>query len=198
MTKVEDKVGLQCNLFGRKYCLMPHGNVTSLVSQVLANPEFKDANSERISREVYRISIPFSQLKAVLQCYGVDKGYVDDLSNVMPCPETVARSIRQNRDERIFSDTRTVPEWYQKYLNSTHWAKVRREARNALDAGQAYCCFNISHPIEEWHHASYRALGSVDEWKDIRPVCRVCHVLLKNRTPQFPQECPREVMQWIA
>ena len=117
----------------------------------------------------------------------------------MPCPETVARSVRQNSDERmLLVNNTTLPEWYKKYLQSKNWADVKRKALNALESDQKFCCFNINHSIEEWHHASYRALGSVNEWKDIRPVCRVCHVLLKQSTPQFPQACPKEVYQWIA
>ena len=199
MTRVGNTIGLQRALYGKEYQFTREPNVTKLVNQVLSKPEFQDADSERVSREVYRISLPFLQFKKLIHIHGLDEEYVDDLSSVMPCPETVARAVRKNSDESIsFADSRTVPEWYQKYLNSTHWAEVRREARNALDTWQAYCCFNLSHPIEEWHHASYRALGSAEEWKDIRPVCRFCHVLLKNSTPQFPNECPKEVMKWIA
>tara|TARA_R110000751_G_C13724763_1_gene475861 strand:- start:688 stop:1269 length:582 start_codon:yes stop_codon:yes gene_type:complete len=192
-------ISIQENLFGEIVLSRDH-SIANLVKAVLRDPKNNGLTSAKLSRLVYSKSLPFAELRELAVMRKVDKSHIYDLPYMMPCPETVCRSIREGKSGGLSDAVPDgLPKWYTDYLLCDHWKSVKQSAVEWLGSSLAeYCLFNINHPQEAWHHASYRSLGSGTEFQDIRPVCNSCHEKLRSSGPPFPKRCPAKVIQWIS
>ena len=62
----------------------------------------------------------------------------------------------------------------QDHYTSIEYAQVKDILRDTHD-GQCVAC---GKPLEEFHHCRYDRIGTLDEIRDVVPVCNVCHPIL--------------------
>ena len=68
--------------------------------------------------------------------------------------------------------------WYEKYLNTDHWQKKRKEA---LEYHQNRCMSCKSILNINVHHRNYDSLGHEDVKNDLIVLCRKCHCEIHNK-----------------
>jgi hypothetical protein len=119
--------------------------------------------------------------------------------------ETIARSCRGGDIETAKAPAASprIPPWYTQYMRSSRWDDVKRQAemlwkQQIFTDGQIRCMFNDRHEFNDWHHSDYALVGSGQEFRVLRPVCRTCHNRGRYFGPAVPWRMPEAVKQWIT
>ena len=84
---------------------------------------------------------------------------------------------KQAQRERLIQNLRSMP--YREYLQTEHWANVRKDALKR--AGYSCQVCNSSGRLDA-HHRTYKNLGC-ENYRDVIALCRSCHTTFhKNNT----------------
>lgn len=111
--------------------------------------------------------------------------------------ESLSRGMRMSKSKHNSNPTIPYdPFWYDVYMISKRWHAVKLSAYEFFDRhGRLHCQINSSHGAEQYHHASYRNLGTSKEWEDLIPLCQSCHEIIKKCGPRLPKNPPEELVQ---
>lgn len=121
------------------------------------------------------------------------QAYIDHLDG-MPSFETMARAARSADDASQATPTQRQaaepPTWYETYLRSDHWKRIRQSASRYY--GGCVLCGDANN--QECHHRHYLSLGRECVSTDVSILCQNHHKIVRGYLGiRVPRNCPDNV-----